>query len=451
MLYSINPYNKKQLVTFNELSINEIEEKIEASDNAFSLWKKIPFSKRSELILNVARILREQKNDFGVTISREMGKPITQSIAEIEKCAGLCEYYAENAEKFLSPEIIKADAYKSYVSYEPMGVVLAVMPWNFPFWQVFRFAIPTLIAGNTALLKHASNVMMSAENIQKTFELAGFPGNVFQNLLIKSDKVKGVIKNPLIRAVTLTGSKSAGSAVASIAAKEIKKSVLELGGNNAFIVLNDANLEKATETAINARFQNTGQSCIAAKRLLLHEGIAEEFLEKYIDKIDDLKSGDPLGKETYIGVLAREDLAIELELQVNKSVKMGAKVLVGGNRKGAYYEPTVITNTTKDMPVFKEETFGPVICVTTFTTIDEAVKISNDSEFGLGVSIFTSDTDEIEKLVSQFNEGAVFINEMVKSDSRLPFGGIKDSGFGRELSHHGIKEFVNIKTVYINK
>lgn len=451
MLYSINPYNKKQLVTFNELSINEIEEKIEASDNAFSLWKKIPFSKRSELILNVARILREQKNDFGVTISREMGKPITQSIAEIEKCAGLCEYYAENAEKFLSPEIIKADAYKSYVSYEPMGVVLAVMPWNFPFWQVFRFAIPTLIAGNTALLKHASNVMMSAENIQKTFELAGFPGNVFQNLLIKIDKVKGVIKNPLIRAVTLTGSKSAGSAVASIAAKEIKKSVLELGGNNAFIVLNDANLEKATETAINARFQNTGQSCIAAKRLLLHEDIAEEFLEKYIDKIDNLKSGDPLGKETYIGVLAREDLAIELELQVNKSVKMGAKVLVGGNRKGAYYEPTVITNTTKDMPVFKEETFGPVICVTTFTTIDEAVKISNDSEFGLGVSIFTSDTDEIEKLVSQFNEGAVFINEMVKSDSRLPFGGIKDSGFGRELSHHGIKEFVNIKTVYINK
>lgn len=451
MLYSINPYNNKQISSFEELSKNEINSKIEAGNEAFYKWKEKSFNDRSKLMQNLAVQLRSHKINFGTVITQETGKPISQSMAEIEKCAWLCEYYASTAEKFLSDKIIDTDAYKSYVVYEPLGVVLAVMPWNFPFWQVFRFAVPALMAGNTAILKHASNVMMSAENIQKTFELAGFPKNVFQNLIISSNKVKIIIENPLIKAVTLTGSKLAGSEVASIAAMNIKKTVLELGGNNAFIVLKDANINKALEIAVNARFQNTGQSCIAAKRLLLQEDIANNFLEKFIKKVEVLKSGNPLNKETYIGVLAREDLAIELESQVNASVKMGAEILIGGNRVGAYYEPTVLINVSKDMPVFKEETFGPVICVLKFKTVEEAIGISNHSDFGLGVSIFTGNVNEIEKIVGRFEEGAVFINELVKSDPRLPFGGIKTSGFGRELGDHGIKEFVNVKTIYINK
>ncbi len=451
MITSKNPYNNEILHSFNELSTKEIEKRVEVANSAFHKWKNVSFPERSGLIQNAAKVLEDNKEDFGKTISMEMGKPIKQSVAEIEKCSWVCEYYAENAQNFLSPEIIESDAYKSYVNFEPLGVVLAIMPWNFPFWQVFRFAAPALMAGNTALLKHASNVMMSAANIQKVFKLAGFPENVFQSLVIKSDKVEDIIKNPHVKAVTLTGSTPAGSAVASAAAKEIKKAVLELGGSNAFIVLNDADMEKALEVAINARYQNTGQSCIAAKRLLLQKGIAEEFLKKFIQKVESLKSGDPLDDETYIGVLAREDLAKDLEEQVNKSVTMGAKVLTGGRRKGAYYEPTVITDVTKDMPVFKEETFGPAICVMVFDTVEEAIEISNTSDFGLGVTIFTEDIDKIEKLAPQFNEGCVFINELVKSDPRLPFGGVKISGFGRELSHYGLKEFVNIKTVYINK
>src|SRR5690606_32872594 len=323
MITSKNPYNNETLHSFNELSIKEIEQRVEAAENAFKEWKNVSFTERSALMRKAAKVLDENKKDFGKTISREMGKPIKQSIAEIEKCVWVCEYYAENAQNFLSQEIIKSDAYKSYVNFEPLGVILAVMPWNFPFWQVFRFAAPALMAGNTALLKHASNVMMSASNIQKVFELAGFPENIFQNLVIKSDKVENIIKNPFVKAVTLTGSKPAGSAVASTAAKEIKKAVLELGGSNAFIVLEDADMEKAVETAIQARYQNTGQSCIAAKRLFLHKNIEAKFLEMFIDKVKNLASGNPINEDTYIGVLAREDLAIDLEKQVNDSVKMG--------------------------------------------------------------------------------------------------------------------------------
>ena len=451
MITSINPYNNKSLGSFDELSASEIEKKISKGNEAFLLWKETPYNEKAQLMLKAAKVLRDHKKSFGTTITQEMGKPIKQSIAEIEKCAWLCEYYAENAEKFLSHEIIDSDAHKSYVTYEPLGVILAVMPWNFPFWQVFRFAVPALMAGNTALLKHASNVMLSAENIQKVFEIAGFPEDVFQNLIISSKKVEKIIENPLVKAVTLTGSEPAGSAVASTAAKNIKKAVLELGGNNAFIVLNDADIDKAVEIGVNARFQNTGQSCIAAKRLLLQADIADIFLEKFISKIKSLKSGDPIDEKTYIGVMAREDLAIELEKQIKTSVKMGAKIVIGGNRVGAYYEPTVLTEVSKEMPVFKDETFGPAICVMKFKDLDEAISISNNSDFGLGVSIFTEDIKKVEKVVNKFDEGAVFINELVKSDPRLPFGGIKTSGYGRELSHHGIKEFVNIKTVYINK
>jgi len=449
MIHSINPYTGEKIYSFTPLSTKEISEKIDEADLVQKEWKKTSFRERAKLMTKAAEELKKRKKAYGEVISKEMGKPITQAIAEVEKCAWVCEYYAENAASFLKDEFIETDAQKSYVSYNSLGVVLAVMPWNYPFWQVFRFAAPALMAGNAGVLKHASSVMKSANNIQEVFEEAGFPKGLFQNLVIGSDKVESVIKNKKIKAVTLTGSKPAGSAVAGVAAQEIKKAVLELGGNNAFIVLDDADLEKAVEVGVNARYQNTGQSCIAAKRLLLQEDIAEAYLEKYVEKVKKLKSGNPLEGDTYIGVLAREGLAKDIEKQVNDSVKMGAKLLLGGERKGAYYAPTIITDVTDEMPVFKEETFGPVIAVKTFKTFEEAIEISNNSEFGLGVSIFSKNINKVLENVSKFEEGAVFINELVKSDPRLPFGGIKTSGFGRELSSFGIKEFVNIKTVYV--
>ncbi|MCM5662956.1 NAD-dependent succinate-semialdehyde dehydrogenase [Galbibacter mesophilus] len=449
MIHSTNPYTGEKIYSFQPLTAEEVSEKIAHSNEVFKDWKQTTFQERAKLMMNAADVLEKRKKEYGKVISEEMGKPIGQSISEIEKCAWVCKFYAKNAANFLASEEIKTDAEESFVSYEPLGVLLAVMPWNFPFWQVFRFAAPGLMAGNAAVLKHASSVMQSANNIQKVFEEAGFPKGLFQNLVIGSDKVEAIIENEIIKAVTLTGSEPAGSSVAGLAAKKIKKAVLELGGNNAFIVLDDADLEKAVEVGVNARYQNTGQSCIAAKRLLLQEGIAEEYLEKYIDKVKQLKSGDPLVSDTYIGVLASEKLAKDLEKQVNESVKMGAKILVGGKRDKAYFEPTVITNISEEMPVFKEETFGPVIAVQTFKDLDEAIEISNNSKFGLGVSLFTEDIEMAKKVAPRFNEGAVFVNEMVKSDPRLPFGGVKSSGFGRELSSFGIKEFTNIKTVYI--
>ncbi|MEJ4087940.1 NAD-dependent succinate-semialdehyde dehydrogenase [Galbibacter orientalis] len=449
MIHSINPYTGEKIYSFTPLSTKEISEKIDEADLVQKEWKKTSFRERAKLMTKAAEVLKKRKKVYGEVISKEMGKPITQAIAEVEKCAWVCEYYAENAASFLKDEFIETDAQKSYVSYNSLGVVLAVMPWNYPFWQVFRFAAPALMAGNAGVLKHASSVMKSANNIQEVFEEAGFPKGLFQNLVIGSDKVESVIKNKKVKAVTLTGSKPAGSAVAGVAAQEIKKAVLELGGNNAFIVLDDADLEKAVDVGVNARYQNTGQSCIAAKRLLLQEDIAEAYLEKYVEKVKKLKSGNPLEGDTYIGVLAREGLAKDIEKQVNDSVKMGAKLLLGGERKGAYYAPTIITDVTDEMPVFKEETFGPVIAVKTFKTFEEAIEISNNSEFGLGVSIFSKNINKVLENVSKFEEGAVFINELVKSDPRLPFGGIKTSGFGRELSSFGIKEFVNIKTVYV--
>lgn len=449
MIYSINPYTEEKIYSFTPLTSSEVSDKIDAADSVYRDWKETSFEERAELMKQAAAILRDRKKIYGEVISKEMGKPITQAIAEVEKCAWVCEYYAENTVDFLADEIIETDAQKSYVSYEPLGVLLAVMPWNYPFWQVFRFAAPALMAGNAAVLKHASSVMQSANNIQEVFEDAGFPIGLFQNLVIGSDAVSEVIKNKKIKAITLTGSKPAGSAVAGTAAKEIKKAVLELGGSNAFIVLDDADLDKAVEVGVNARYQNTGQSCIAAKRLLLHEKVADAYLEKYVAKVKELKSGDPLDENTYIGVMAREGLAKDIEKQVNDSVEMGGKLLIGGKRKGAYYPPTIVADVTDDMPVFNEETFGPVIAVRTFKTIAEAIEISNNSEFGLGVSLFTENIDKALEMAPKFEEGAVFINELVKSDPRLPFGGIKTSGFGRELSSFGIREFVNVKTVYV--
>ncbi len=451
MIISINPYSGKEIARVKEFTKIEIEDALDAANTRYQSWKKTDFKYRSSLMLRAAIELRNNKLEYAGTITREMGKPISQSLAEVEKCAWVCEYYAENAEKHLARETIKTDAYKSYISYEPIGVILAVMPWNYPFWQVIRFAAPALMAGNICVLKHASNVMQSANNIQKVFERSGFPEACFQNLPIGSEKVEAIIRDKRIKAVSLTGSTPAGSAVASVAGQEIKKSVLELGGSNALVVFEDANIEKTVQTCVQARFQNTGQSCIAGKRLLLHQDIAAKFLGLFTQAVRELKSGDPMEEDTYIGVLAREDLAKELSDQVDRSVKTGARILLGGKRNGTYFEPTIIANVSPEMPVFKEETFGPVISVTIFKTEKEALELVNSSAFGLGVSIFTENLKFAEELVPQFEDGAVFVNDLVKSDPRLPFGGTKTSGYGRELSLDGIQEFVNKKTVYINK
>jgi succinate-semialdehyde dehydrogenase/glutarate-semialdehyde dehydrogenase len=423
---------------------------LEISQKSQLSWRKLSVQNRISFLPQLAKLLLENKEEYATCITTEMHKPISHAIAEVEKCALLCNYYFENAELFLATKSIKTEATESFVTFEPLGVILGVMPWNFPFWQVFRFAVPTIIAGNTVVVKHASNVPKSANLIQEIFEKAGFPKGCYQDLPISSSEVANIIANPIIKAVSLTGSEQAGIAVATEAGKHLKKCVLELGGSNAFIVLEDANLEKAVAIAVTARMQNAGQSCIAAKRFLVHEKIVEEFVIKFKIAIQNLKTGNPLDKETQIGSLARVDLAEELEIQVKKSIQMGAKLIVGGNRKDAFYEPTILTEVTIEMPVFKEETFGPVAAIITFNTLEEAIQLTNQSEFGLGVSVFTQDIDFIKTKISDFNEGAVFINEMVKSDPRLPFGGIKKSGYGRELAEEGIKEFVNVKTVVIN-
>lgn len=440
------------LGNFKEHSSKEVSRIIVAVDKDWQQWKKTPFAHRKELMLQAASVLREKKDDFAKTISLEMGKPIVESIAEVEKSAWVCEYYASKAEDILADEIISSDASKSYVSFHPIGVVLAVMPWNFPFWQVFRFAAPALMAGNAAVLKHASNVQACAENIEKVFRLAGFPENLFRNLIVKSNQVEEIIKNPLIKASTLTGSEFAGSEVAMTSGKEIKKTVLELGGADAFIVLKDANLEKAAKTAVQSRMLNNGQSCIAAKRFIIDKSIFDEFIRLINNYIDTLKIGNPLEKDVNVGPLARADLREELHAQVEKSIGQGAVLIRGGKfikGEGFFYEPTIICNLKPGMTLYSEESFGPVFSVFPFENEEEAILIANDSEFGLGGSLWTEDLIKGEKLARQIESGGVFINGMTKSDPRLPFGGIKKSGYGRELSHYGIKEFVNIKTIWI--
>lgn len=451
MLISINPYTGEKIAEYKELTKSKINKKLKLADKTFLDWRMSSFSRRKELMLKLGEVLIKNKQKYADMITAEMGKPISQSIAEIEKCTWACEYYAEHAEELLQKKTIETDAYKSYVSYEPLGVVLAVMPWNYPFWQVFRFAAPAMMLGNVGVLKHASNVQGCAQYIEEAFLEAGYPEGCFQNLCIPSKKVERVIKSKFVKAVTLTGSGPAGSSVASIAGEEIKKSVLELGGSNALVVFEDAHIDEAVKTCLQSRYQNTGQSCIAGKRLLLHESIYDEFLEKFVTEMRELKSGDPTNEETYIGVMAREDLAVELEKQLQKSVKKGAKVILGGKRDKTYFEPTIVIDVTKKMPVFKEETFGPLMAVTSFKSDMEAIDLVNESDFGLGVSIFTEDFDRAEAMVSHFQDGSVFINELVKSDPRLPFGGTKISGYGRELSQDGIFEFANRKTIFFKK
>lgn len=433
------------------ITIEEAVQKVELANAVFTRLKTAQAEKPLEKILKVGKILLEKKDEFARVITSEMGKPVFESIAEIEKSALNCEFYVENVDEFLEDRNYSTDRYDAIVRYEPLGVILGVMPWNFPFWQVFRFAVPTILAGNTVVVKHASNVPKSAELIEEIFLEAGFEKGVYQNLPLESKHIREIIELSQIKAVSLTGSEKAGSAVASVAGKEIKKSVLELGGSNAFIIMDDADLDKILEKAINARYRNAGQSCIAAKRFLVQEGIYNEFLEKFTQKVKDLKVGDPFDPETQIGPLARVDLAEDAEKQVSQSVEMGAEIIYGGKREGAFYYPTVITEITDEMPVFKEETFAPVAVVRKFKTFEEAIELSNKTSFGLGVSICSENIEEVSKKAHLFEEGAVFFNELVRSDPKLPFGGVKKSGFGRELSQEGIREFTNVKTIFLSK
>lgn len=433
------------------IMIEEAIQRVELAQAAFHKLKLQQGKRPVEKILKVGKILLEKKDEFARVITSEMGKPLFESVAEIEKSALNCEFYAENVDGFLKDRKYTTERYDAVVRYEPLGVVLGVMPWNFPFWQVFRFAVPTILAGNTVVVKHASNVPESAQLIEEIFLEAGFEKGIYQNLPLESKHIQIIIEHPSVKAISLTGSEKAGSSVASIAGKEIKKSVLELGGSNAFIVMDDADLNRIIDIAINARYRNAGQSCIAAKRFLVQEGIYDAFLEQFTQKVKELKVGDPFDPETQIGPLARVDLAEDAEKQVNKSVEMGAKIILGGKRDGAYYFPTILTEITNEMPVFKEETFAPVAVIRKFKTFEEAIQLSNMTSFGLGVSICSDNIEELSKKAHLFEEGAVFFNELVRSDPKLPFGGVKKSGFGRELSEEGIREFTNVKTIFFSK
>lgn len=425
------------------------EQILEVMQSSFLKWRTFSIEDRIEIIKKIKLRLLENKNEYARAITTDMNKPIKQSIAEVEKCAYLCDYYIENAADFLKEQVVKTKWTKSYITFRPLGVLLGVMPWNFPFWQVFRFVIPSLIVGNTFVLKHASNVPLSAQALEDAFNVSELDFPVYKNLAIKSDEVAAVIANPIVKAVSLTGSEHAGRSVAETAGKHLKKCVLELGGSNAFIVCEDADLEKAAEVAVNARMQNAGQSCIAGKRFLIQENVLDTFTELYKTKLQTLKTGDKFDETVTFGAMAREDLAEELEKQMHESIAKGAQLVTGGKRNRAFFEPTVLTHVTTDMKVFKEETFGPLAAIVSFKTIDEALDLSNQSDFGLGVSIFTQNPEKLKPYLSLFEEGSVFINEMVISDPHVPFGGIKNSGYGRELSHFALYEFANVQSVVI--
>ncbi len=449
---SINPATGEVVKTFQALSAEQIEQKLQLATSAFQAHRHTSFQDRAAKMIRAAEILEKEKDECARLMTLEMGKPLKAAVAEAMKSASGCRYYAENAQRFLADEIVETGARRSFIRYLPIGPILAVMPWNFPFWQVFRFAAPALMAGNVALLKHASNVPQCALKIEDIFHRAGFAEGVFQTLLIGSGPVDGILNDPRVAAATLTGSEQAGIQVGVSAAKRIKKVVLELGGSDPFIVMPSADLDAAVATAVDARIQNNGQSCIAAKRFIVSEKIADEFEKKFVARMQNLKIGDPFDEATQLGPLANKDAVTSLDADVKKTVAAGARLLTGGHpldRPGSFYAPTVLTDIPKESPAYKEEFFGPVASLFRVKNIDQAIQIANDSRFGLGASAWTKDAAETERFINELEAGMVFLNKMVASDPRIPFGGVKQSGHGRELGVHGIHEFVNIKTVWI--
>ena len=453
MLNSINPSNGELIASYEEMTKEEVKVIISNVNSAYQEWRLTSFSHRTQLMKNVAEILQDRKEDLGRLMTLEMGKPFSQAVAETNKCASVCEYYADNAEKILENQIIETDASKSYVAYRPIGIVLAVMPWNFPFWQVLRFAAPALMAGNVGVLKHASNVQGCALEIEKIFQDAGFPKNVFRTLVIGSKDVKEVIENPHVKAVTLTGSTPAGKAVASQAGAVLKKTVLELGGSDPYIILEDADLDQAITACMIGRFLNTGQSCIAAKRFIVIESILNEFRTKLLEAMKTQKWGDPFDEDVNVGPMVNIWSRDEVHEQVTASIEKGADLLVGGiipDVEGAFYPATLLDNVRPGMPAFDDEIFGPVASIISVNNEEEAIQLANQTSFGLGGAVFTKDIERGEKIAANDIEaGCCFVNDFVRSDPRLPFGGIKESGYGRELSEAGIREFTNMKTVYI--
>ena len=452
-LISINPANNKKINSYEEISKDSINQIIDSSFNTFLEWRNKSFSYRAKKMRHLAELLKQKKDLLGLLMTKEMGKPIKQSIAEAEKCAWVCEYYADNAEKFLSQKEIPTGSTKSFISFQPIGIVLAIMPWNFPFWQVFRFASPALMAGNVGILKHASNVQGCAIEIEKLFLEAGFPKFAFSNLVIGSKKVRNVIKNSKISAVTLTGSTPAGKSVASLAGSLLKKTVLELGGNDPYVILEDADLDNAVKSCIAGRMLNAGQSCIAAKRFIVIQSSLKEFIDKVHNEIKKMKMGDPINPDINIGPMVNNIARDELHQQVLISIEKGAKLLFGGKipqLDGAFYPPTLLVDVEPGMPAFDDELFGPVAVVISAKDQSHAIELANKTNFGLGAAIFTRDLDKGENIATkELEAGSCFVNDFVKSDPRLPFGGIKESGYGRELSEFGIQEFVNIKSVVV--
>lgn len=453
-MQSINPATDELLASFETWDNQTLQEVVAQSAYAFTDWSKLtPLEDRCELLKRLGDVLLDDKEVLAELITLEMGKLYSESLAEVEKCASLCDYYAENAARFLADEVVDSSASKSYVAYFPIGVVLGVMPWNFPFWQVFRFAVPAVTAGNIALLKHASNVPQCALAIEEVFRKAGYPEGIFTTLMIGSDKVESVIRHPAVKAVSLTGSEPAGRKVAAVAGEELKKTVLELGGSDAFIVLDNADIKQAVAGAVQGRFLNMGQSCIAAKRFIVDAFIAESFTEKFREAIEDkFVAGNPMDNATTLAPMARQDLLDELHQQVMKSVELGAKIVTGGyqlDRPGYYYAPTILTNVTSNMPAFREEFFGPVAIMLTASEPAHALGLANATDFGLGGSIWSNDIATAETMARGMESGATYINNITFSDPRLPFGGVKNSGYGRELSEQGMREFTNVKTIWI--
>jgi succinate-semialdehyde dehydrogenase / glutarate-semialdehyde dehydrogenase len=447
-----NPATGEILKTFESLRAEQIEKKLQLAASAFLTHRKTSFADRAEKMMRAADILEKEKEECAHLMTLEMGKPLKAAVGEALKCATGCRYYAENAENFLADEIIETGAKRSFIRYLPIGPILAIMPWNFPFWQVMRFVAPALMAGNVGLLKHASNVPQCALKIEDILLRAGFAEGVFQTLLIGSGPVDGILDDRRVMAATLTGSEQAGIQVGVSAAKRIKKVVLELGGSDPFIVMPSADLEAAVATAVDARIQNNGQSCIAAKRFIVSEKIADEFERNFVKRMQELRIGDPFVESTQLGPLANADAVTSLDADVKKSVSAGARLLTGGHpldRPGYFYAPTVLTDIPKDSPAYNEEFFGPVASIFRVKDLDQAIDVANDSRFGLGASAWTNDSAETERFINELDAGMVFVNKMVASDPRLPFGGVKYSGHGRELSEHGIREFMNIKTVWI--